>query len=262
MSLSNKPETDPGKNNTHWFEEWFDSPLYEKLYSYRDEDEANKLADLIEELVPRSNYKKILDLGCGRGRHSLTLAERGYDVTGTDLSPKAIKKAKLLAAERNLNNVHFEVRDMREVLPNRFDAVLNLFTTFGYFLDDEENASVFDGVHKMLGENGRFLIDFLNAAKVEEGLVPAESGSYENLDYQIERFIADGMVHKKIRFTGAGLKGPVEYQERVKLYGKDWFEPQLKARGFNILDFKGDYSGRRFSEEISPRLIILAEKRV
>ena len=262
MSLSNKPETDSAKNNSHWFEEWFDSPLYEKLYSYRDEDEAKKLADLIEKLVPQANYKKILDLGCGRGRHSLTLAERGYDVSGTDLSPKAIKKAKQLATERGLNNVHFEIRDMREVLSHKFDAILNLFTTFGYFLDDEENASVFDSVHKMLDKNGLFLIDFLNAAKVEEGLVPAESGSYENLDYHIERFIADGMVHKKIRFTGTGLKEPVEYQERVKLYGKEWFEQQLKARGFNIIEFIGDFSGSSFSEAISPRLIILAEKKV
>jgi len=260
MSLSKESNSESNENSADWFEEWFDSPLYEKLYSYRDEEEAIKLADLIEKLIPLSKYEKILDLGCGRGRHSLTLAERGYDVTGTDLSPKAIKKAKQLAVERGLNKVHFEVLDMREVLPHRFDAVLNLFTTFGYFLDDEENASVFDGVHKMLGKNGRFLIDFLNAAKVEEGLVAEETGSYENLDYQIERFISDGMVHKKIRFTGSGLKGPVEYQERVKLYGKDWFEQQLKARGFNILDFKGDYSGSRFSEEKSPRLIILAEK--
>jgi len=262
MSLSKQSKTDSDNSSASWFEEWFDSPLYEKLYAHRNEEEARKLAELIEDFIPLPEYKNLLDLGCGRGRHSLTLAERGYDVTGTDLSPKAIKKAKQLAAERELSNVHFEVRDMREVLPHRFDAVLNLFTTFGYFLEDEENASVFDGVHKMLDENGRFLIDFLNAAKVEEGLVAEESGSYENLDYQIERFIADGMVHKKIRFTAAGLKGPVEYQERVKLYGKDWFEPQLKARGFNILDFKGDYSGSRFSEEKSPRLIILVEKRV
>lgn len=248
------------KSEVRWFEEWFDSPLYEKLYANRDEKEAVKLADLVEEKIPVEKFEKILDLGCGRGRHSHTFAERGYNVTGTDLSPKAIQKATKLAEQKGFSNVRFEVRDMREPLPETFDAVLNLFTTFGYFLNDEENASVFDGVHSMLRKKGRFLIDFLNAEKVEEGLVPAESGSYENLDYQIERFIKDGMVHKNIRFTGDGLSEPVEYQERVKLYGKHWFEEQLKKHRFTILETWGDYSGGDFDEEKSPRLIILSEK--
>lgn len=243
-----------------WFEEWFDSPLYEKLYAYRDEKEAVKLANLVEAKIPREKFGTILDLGCGRGRHSHTFAERGYNVTGTDLSPKAIQKATNLAKQKEFSNVRFEVRDMRDPLPETFDAVLNLFTTFGYFLKDEENASVFDGVHSMLREKGRFLIDFLNAEKVEDGLVPEESGSYENLNYQIERFIEGGMVHKNIRFTGDGLKQPVEYQERVKLYGKEWFEKELQQRGFTIIETWGDYMGKPFSKETSPRLILLLEK--
>ncbi|HKL03925.1 MAG TPA: methyltransferase domain-containing protein, partial [Cryomorphaceae bacterium] len=133
-----------------WFEEWFDSPLYEKLYSNRDEKDAASLAELIEEVIPVSDYRNILDLGCGRGRHSITLAQRGYQVTGIDLSKKAIQKAKRIARQKNLDNVEFFVRDMRAPLPKQFDAIVNLFTTFGYFLEDEENRRVLVNTQKML----------------------------------------------------------------------------------------------------------------
>jgi len=77
-----------------WFEEWFDSPLYEKLYANRNSDEAERLADLIEKEIPVKKYSTVLDLGCGRGRHSIALATRGYDVTGVDLSEEALAKAR------------------------------------------------------------------------------------------------------------------------------------------------------------------------
>ena len=135
----------------NWFEEWFDSPLYEKLYAYRNKNEADQLADLIEEEIPVSNFPKILDLGCGRGRHSITLAERGYNVLGMDLSKEVISKAAQIAAKKNLPNLRFQVGDMRRPLDKTFDAVVNLFTSFGYFRDDGENAQVIESVSKMLG---------------------------------------------------------------------------------------------------------------
>ncbi len=66
----------------NWFEEWFDSPLYEKLYSNRDEEEARRLIEFLEQTLSLNNCTSILDLGCGRGRHSITLARRGYKVKG------------------------------------------------------------------------------------------------------------------------------------------------------------------------------------
>ena len=115
-----------------WFEEWFDSPLYELLYAYRNEEEARRLADLIEDKIPPGDFSNVVDVGCGRGRHSIALAERGYHVTGFDLSPTAIEKARRIAKERDLSNVRFIVQDMRKPLDDTFDAAFNLFTTFGY----------------------------------------------------------------------------------------------------------------------------------
>ncbi|NIV03976.1 methyltransferase domain-containing protein, partial [Candidatus Saccharibacteria bacterium] len=77
------------------------------LYAYRNKNEANKLAELIEREIPVSDYPTILDLGCGRGRHSITLAERGYHVLGIDLSKEVIAKAAQIAGKKDLPNLHF-----------------------------------------------------------------------------------------------------------------------------------------------------------
>lgn len=244
-----------------WFEEWFDSPLYELLYANRNEEEAKRLADLIEQKIPVKQYPKVVDVGCGRGRHSITLAERGYTVTGFDLSPKAIDKARRIAEERGLKNVEFLIQDMREPLKFRFDAALNLFTTFGYFLEDDENARVLNSVNRMLKPEGLFLIDYLNEVKVRNELTPKAKGHLDGIDYAVEKHIENGSVHKNIRFTGKEIGRPKEYNERVKLYGKQWFKENLGSAGFTVESIWGDYEGNKFDKSSSPRLIIVAKKR-
>lgn len=244
----------------NWFEEWFDSPLYEKLYAYRNKNEADQLADLIEEEIPVSNFPKILDLGCGRGRHSITLAERGYNVLGMDLSKEVISKAAQIAAKKNLPNLRFQVGDMRRPLDKTFDAVVNLFTSFGYFRDDGENAQVIESVSKMLKRNGSFVLDYLNAYKVRKDLVHEEEELFREMTVHIDRKIKRNMVYKKIRFTGEKLEKPIQYQERVKLYERDWFDNVFGKNGFRLERCYGSYGGESFDKENSPRLLMIAKK--
>lgn len=244
----------------NWFEEWFDSPLYEKLYAYRNKNEADELADLIEKEIPKSDYPNILDLGCGRGRHSITLAERGYHVTGLDLSKEAISRAIQIAREKKLPNLHFQVGDMRRPLDKKFDAVLNLFTTFGYFLKDEENAKVIASVREMLDGNGLFMLDYLNAYKVRKDLVPEEDELFRDMKVHIDREIKENMVYKNIQFNGEKLERTVQYQERVKLYELDWFQRNFAKYGFGIRKVYGSYDGDEFDKAESPRLLMIAKK--
>lgn len=243
----------------NWFEEWFDSPLYEKLYFNRDEEEARQLIELLEQTLSFNNCSSILDLGCGRGRHSLTLAQQGYQVKGIDLSTEAIKTAEAKANELELDNVEFEVRDMRNPLPETFDAIVNLFTTFGYFKKDDENALVLDSVVKMLENDGLFVLDYLNAEKVKQTYVPEEEGEFQGINYQIKRYIKNGAIHKDIVFAGEGLSSPRSYWERVKLYGLDWFEQEMSKRGLEIIAVNGDYQGNEFDPKSSPRLLIISK---
>lgn len=243
----------------NWFEEWFNSPLYEKLYADRDEKEAERLIEFLEETLLSEQYRSILDLGCGRGRHSHNLAKRGYEVTGIDLSTAAIQTAKEKAKELGLENVCFEVRDMRNPLPKQFDAIVNLFTTFGYFKADEENASVLDSVVQMLNERGLFVLDYLNAEKVKQTYIPEEQGKFQGIRYEIKRYIKDGAIHKDIAFAGEKLDKPRVYWERVKLYGFDWFEREMTKRNLEIIDVNGDYQGSNFDPTNSPRLLIICK---
>ncbi|HKJ34879.1 MAG TPA: methyltransferase domain-containing protein, partial [Balneolales bacterium] len=182
-----------------WFEEWFDSPLYEKMYANRDDKEAAQLADLLKEVMPAEQYSEILDLGCGRGRHSINFAERGYHVTGIDLSEVAIQKARSKAKKMNLD-IEFIVGDMRKPLDRTFDGIINLFTSFGYFRDDEENRKVLRAMQKMLRTDGLLVIDYLNAEKVKKDIESYDEGTIDHIEYEIHRFLEDDTVNKKMIF--------------------------------------------------------------
>ncbi|MGZ8538498.1 MAG: class I SAM-dependent methyltransferase, partial [Flavisolibacter sp.] len=119
-----------------WYKEWFNSSFYHKLYFDRDENEASAfILRLLDHLKPPSG-SFMLDVACGKGRHSKLLAEQGYDVTGIDISLDSIQNAKQFEQE----HLHFFQHDMR--LPawiNYFDYAFNFFTSFGYFATRREH---------------------------------------------------------------------------------------------------------------------------
>ena len=113
-----------------WFKDWFNSPYYHNLYFKRDENEAAAFIDNLVNYLSPAPGSKMLDVACGRGRHSIQLAAKGFDVTGIDLSEDSINYA--LQFEKD--NLHFYQHDMR--LPfriNYYDFAFNFFTSFGYF---------------------------------------------------------------------------------------------------------------------------------
>src|ERR1700751_1194972 len=113
-----------------WFECWFDSPYYHLLYGTRDEKEASFFLDNLLHHIKLKEHARCWDLNCGKGRHSIYLHKKGFDVIGTDLSEKSIDHAKKFESE----TLHFYKHDMRSLFySNYFDAVFNLFTSFGYF---------------------------------------------------------------------------------------------------------------------------------
>ena len=117
------------------------------------------------------NGTEVLDLACGKGRHSRMLHALGMRVTGLDLSEQSIRDA----AEYASDGLCFEVHDMRNpYLKQPFDVVFNLFTSFGYFDELEANESVLKSIHQMLSVNGELIIDFMNAKKVISQLVKQE----------------------------------------------------------------------------------------
>ncbi len=241
-----------------WFEEWFDSPLYEKLYANRDDAEANKLADQLEKIIPAEKYPNILDLGSGRGRHSINMSLRNYNVTGMDLSEAAIKKARQKAEDQNLD-IEFLIGDMRKPLNRKFDAIINLFTSFGYFEKDEENRQVLHAMSKMLQPGGMIVIDYMNAINVINNYVSHENGIIDNINFDITRFVEDDTINKKMVFQTEGNTSEKVYSERVKLYTLGWFEQNLASVGIEIIQTYGDYELNDFNEQNSSRLLMIGK---
>ena len=118
-----------------WFESWFDTTYYHSLYKNRDESEAKLFVSKLVHFLSPIKGTKVLDLACGKGRHSITLNKLGMNVLGVDLSQNSILKAKDFENE----TLKFEVHDMRKTIENHsFDIIFNLFTMKHIHLDTKE----------------------------------------------------------------------------------------------------------------------------
>ena len=161
-----------------WFEEWFDTPYYHILYSNRDYREAENFLNLLTGFLKLEKKSSIIDLACGKGRHSIYLNKLGYKVLGLDLSEQSISYDKKFENE----SLEFRVHDMRNRIESEpVDAVFNLFTSFGYFETEEEDKSVFRSVSEVLKSKGYFVLDFLNAEYVKKIITPSASVEKENI---------------------------------------------------------------------------------
>ena len=241
-----------------WFESWFESEEYLKVYKHRDEREALQLVESIISITNIKNKSKILDLACGAGRHSIEFAKKGFLLTAVDLSENLLNNAKVNAqnAEVDIDFIRADIRDF--YIDDKFDLVLNLFTSFGYFESDEENFKVFKSAYDHLNENGFFIIDYFNKKYLEENLIPNSSLRIEDGEIIQKRRIEKGRVIKDIIIKKNGNEK--YFKESVKIYSLDEIKSKLELTKFNIKDIYGSFDRSKFDESLSNRIIIIAQK--
>lgn len=241
---------------TEWFDEWFDSPYYHILYQHRDHEEAEDFIDHLSDYFQFSDEDEVMDLACGKGRHSIYLNKKGVKVTGVDLSPQSIAAAKKQENER----LHFFVHDMREVFrKDAFDYVLNLFTSFGYFKTEKENQQAIDAAAAALKPGGRLLIDFLNPYVVVHNLRPEEVKVLDGIEFHISKHLSeDNYIVKDIRFSDQGKD--YHFQERVKAIRRMEFLEYFRHAGLLVEDCFGDYELNDYEAGESDRMIFVCRK--
>jgi len=239
-----------------WFSEWFDTSYYHILYKNRDDDEAKSFINqLVQFLKLPTDDLPVLDLACGKGRHSVTLNSLGYTVLGADLSANSIAEANQSSNE----NLSFIVHDMREAIEEtKFQAVFNLFTSFGYFDDQSDNEKVLNSIHSMLSKDGVLVIDFMNATKIIVELVTEEEKTVDGIKFNLKRNHDGNHIFKHINFEDDSKK--FSYTERVQALQLSDFSKLLSKTGFDLIRTFGDFQLNSFDAETSSRLILIAKK--
>lgn len=238
-----------------WYSDWFNSPYYHLLYSNRNDTEAHFFIDNLLNSINLKPNSKVLDLACGKGRHSVYLSKKGFQVTGVDLSLNNICEA----SKQENSNLNFFNHDMRKVFRiNHFDAIVNMFTSFGYFETENENEEVIQSCYKGLNSKGKVVIDFFNLNFVKNKIVPFEEKKVSNIVFKIEKKIENNFIIKNICVVEENKE--YHFQEKVMALEFSHFQKYLEQNGFNILNLFGDYSLNKFEPNNSERLIIVAEK--
>jgi len=244
--------------DTQWFASWFDSDHYHKLYAHRDTAEAANFVDaLVSHLKPASGGS-MLDLGCGAGRHARQLAAHGFKVTGLDLAARSIETAKQFEGR----TLRFRRHDMRVPFGSRaYDYVFSFFTSFGYFDDPAEQATVVRNIARALKPGGRLVLDYLNARYADAHLTPEEVVTVDGVAYQIRRWTDGRRFLKRIVIDDGGVGAPVVYREQVARFSLADFERMLTPHGLDIVELYGDYRLSAYDARTSPRLVLVARKR-
>lgn len=243
---------------SEWFKDWFGTKEYLNVYRHRNESDAEDLINLIINNIPLPKSSEVLDLACGTGRHCILLAKKGFKVSAVDLSKNMLSEARNTAEKENLK-INFIQSDLRNFTHSgKFDLIVNLFTSFGYFENDKENFQIFKTAYEHLKSGGYFIIDFFNKYYVEQNLIEESHDEIDNGEIIQKRKIDGLRVVKEISIKQNGFSK--NYYESVRMYSKDELIDELTKIGFAIEKTFGDFFGNKFNQLSSPRIIIIAKK--
>ena len=237
-----------------WWESWFGEE-YLDLYPHRDLESARREAAFaMAHLPPRP--RPLLDLCCGSGLHSLPFAEAGISPVGLDYS------APLLDLARRRGGGLTLVRGDMRALPfpdGTFRAVVNFFTSFGYFLREVENVSVIAEIERVLQDGGALLCDTVGRDYALARLVPEERRCCGEKEYRIRRSwnAATRRLEKEIEVRRHG--STEIFRESVRAYTADELSDLFEGAGLAIESTWGGFDGEAVGPD-SPRLIVLARK--
>ena len=224
---------------------------YEKIMADDDISFTSTIENLINKLKIKKN-SKVLDLACGRGRHSIFLNKKGMIVSGFDSSENNILEAK----KNNTKNLKFFKKEMDKSYNDSFDIIFNLFTSFGY-IDHNHNSKVFQRISESLNINGLLVLDFLNILHVKKNIVKEEIKKVDNITFNLKRFIKNQILYKKIDFTYN--KNEYSFKESVMCLELKNFKDYLKDLPLEIIEVFGNYNLENFHPD-SERLIMVIKK--
>ena len=249
------------KRSKPWFEEVFDED-YLRTLPFMRADQTLREVEFISDALRVGPGAEILDIACGYGRHAIELVQRGYNVTGLDLSLPLLLRAADESKRRALS-VNFVHADMREMaFEKQFDGAYSMLTSFGYF-DEDTNLRVAERIGRALKPGARFLLDVVNRDYVVSDLpmrVWWEGTGCVVLEEVDFNFHTSRIVtHRSIVFEDGRQ---LEQEISVRAYSLHEIGRLLRQAGFRVMDVSGGLNTRgQFFGNVSRSLLIVAEKR-
>lgn len=241
-----------------WWKKYF-SEDYLRLYCH-DEGISSREVSAVIRMLQLEDGQRVLDLACGFGRHSVLLAQKGFNVTGYDLSESFLKKAREIA-DSLLVALDLRQGDMREVpYDEEFDAVINMFTAFGFFDREDEDLKVLKGVYKALKPGGQFLMDVINREFALADL-SHRRWTNENSSYMLEERFFD-YFNSRLELTNRLILANGEVKEAnysIRLYTLTEMLEMFNKANLVLTDVYGNFDGELYSAR-SPRMILVATK--
>ncbi len=233
-----------------WYQEWFGEE-YLELYSHRDEEEARQQVAFFRQQCGLP-VGRILDLACGMGRHIQELQSLGYQAVGCDLSFTLLR-----TGIREYGAMAVARADMRQLpfCDGTFAGLVNFFTSFGYFTDEDENRQVVREMARVLAKDAVFLFDYLNVHRELDNLVRREERETPYGMVKIERWFdrSDHSFNKRMTIREK------RYLERVRGYDLDEISAMFAACNLSIRAAFGNFDGSKF-DHLSPRLILVGSR--
>jgi SAM-dependent methyltransferase len=240
-----------------WFDDWFDTPYYHQLYFQRDQQEAARfIAALIAHLAPAPG-SRMLDVACGRGRHSIQLHSMGFEVIGIDISVSSIAYANQFATDK----LQFYVHDMRQPCwINYFDYAFNFFTSFGYFRTRREHDAAMRSIGQAIKPGGTLVVDYLNTHYAEDHLQHTQDIALDGYNYHVTKWMDETHFYKKIEVEHDDFTEPHVYTEKVAKFSLGDFTEMMAYHGLQIQEVFGDYNLGPYDIRKTPRMIMLATR--
>lgn len=237
-----------------WFVRSF-GRRYQWLYDHRDGASAKREIAALTGTMQLKRGCRVLDIACGAGRHTAALRDAGYDAVGVDLSEPLLHTAATRPSLRG-RLVRGDIR--RLPFSGVFDAAVNLFTSFGYFASDEENAAALRSMASTLRPGGWLALDHAHRAYVERTLEPHTVEQRGELTITSQRRIENHRVIKQV--TVDGPDGIERFVEDVRLYHPDEMTALCAAAGLSHVRVVGTFDGHPLDAQ-SDRMITMGQRR-
>jgi len=229
--------------------------LFNQQRRLRAKEEVEKL----EKLLQIEERARILDLCCGNGRHSLVLSQRGFDVVGVDRTTAYIEEARSEAEKRGLD-VTFVVADMREYCaPNHFDIVMNLFGSFGYFEDPDDDRRVVENMYASLRPGGQFLIETMGKEILARDFQEKDWGEEGDLLFLSEKKVSQNWGRIETRWIAIRGTERIEHRVSIRSYSAAELSLLLSECGFTELRVFGSLDGAEY-DQAAQRLVVVGRR--